>query len=173
MFAVLVLSVVTLSGCQDLVPLDASSLLLPRSQRSDIIGLVVGLGTTFASLPDLIAMLRRRSSAGRNPRMPGIMAAFQSFGPNYGWLIASQPVICVEHHCGLDQLLWRRSLHSFRPQGEQKPERVLDPPHLRACRPALSRDMSIEEGQRQRPRQSGGLRIVTGALIAEKAVVCE
>jgi hypothetical protein len=76
MFAVLLLSVVTLSGCQDLVPLDASSLLLPRFQRSDIIGLVAELGTTFASLPDLIAMLRRRSIAGMNREMPGLMAAF-------------------------------------------------------------------------------------------------
>lgn len=51
------------------------------------------MGTTFASLPDLIGMLRRRSQAGMNPRMPGIMAAFQILWMYYGWLIASQPVI--------------------------------------------------------------------------------
>ena len=38
-------------------------------------------------------MLRRRSSAGMNPRMPGIMAAFQILWIYYGWLIASPPVI--------------------------------------------------------------------------------
>ena len=89
----LLLSLFALSSCRDLVPQDASSLFLPRFQRSDIIGFVAGLGTTFASLPDLIAMLRRRSHAGMNPRMPGIMAAFQILWIYYGWLIASQPVI--------------------------------------------------------------------------------
>jgi hypothetical protein len=67
---------VSLNGCRNLGPLDASSL-LRGFQASDVIGLGAGLGTTSASLPDLIAMLRRRSSAGMNPRMPGIMAAFQ------------------------------------------------------------------------------------------------
>jgi MtN3 and saliva related transmembrane protein len=33
---------------------------------------VAGLGTTFAALPDLIAMLKRRSSKGMNPRMAAI-----------------------------------------------------------------------------------------------------
>lgn len=33
--------------------------------------------TTFAAMPDLIAMLRRQSSAGMNPRMAAIMGVFQ------------------------------------------------------------------------------------------------
>lgn len=78
---------------QDLVPRDARSLLFPTFMRSEILGLVAGFGTTFAAMPDLIAMLRRRSSAGINPRMATIMGAFQILWIYYGLLIASRPVI--------------------------------------------------------------------------------
>lgn len=81
-----------LIGCQDLVR-DTKSLLIPRFQRSEIFGFVAGLGTTFAVLPDLISMLRRRSSAGMNPRMAAIVGAFQILWVYYGLLIASRPVI--------------------------------------------------------------------------------
>jgi MtN3 and saliva related transmembrane protein len=72
---------------------DAASLLVPGFQRSEIVGLVAGFGTTFAALPDLLAMLKRRSSAGMNPRMAGIMCVFQVAWVYYGLLIASRPVI--------------------------------------------------------------------------------
>jgi MtN3 and saliva related transmembrane protein len=91
--AVLFLSLGTLIGCQDLVPHDTSSLFLPRFQRSEILGFIAGLGTTFAAVPDLVAMLRRRSSAGMNPRMVAIMGVFQVLWVYYGLLIASRPVI--------------------------------------------------------------------------------
>jgi uncharacterized protein with PQ loop repeat len=61
--------------------------------RSELLGLLAGFGTTFAALPDLIAMLRRRSSAGMNPRMAAIMGVFQVLWIYYGLLIASRPVI--------------------------------------------------------------------------------
>jgi MtN3 and saliva related transmembrane protein len=91
--ALLFLSLGTLFGCQDLVPHDTSSLFLPRFQRSEILGFIAGLGTTFAAVPDLVAMLRRRSSAGMNPRMVAIMGVFQVLWVYYGLLIASRPVI--------------------------------------------------------------------------------
>jgi MtN3 and saliva related transmembrane protein len=90
---VLGLSLLMLCGCEDLVPRDTSSLLAPEFQRSEILGLVAGFGTTFAGLPDLLAMLRRRSSKGMNPRMALIMGVFQIFWVYYGLLIASRPVI--------------------------------------------------------------------------------
>ena len=90
---VLVLSVITLSGCADLAVRDTSSLLVPRFQRSEILGFVAGFGTTFAAVPDLVAMLKRRSSAGINPRMAGIMGVFQMVWVYYGLLILSRPVI--------------------------------------------------------------------------------
>jgi uncharacterized protein with PQ loop repeat len=83
----------TLCGCQDLVPRDAQSLLVPRLQRSEIIGLVAGFGTTFAALPDLVAMFKRRSSRDIKPRMAAIMGVFQILWIYYGLLIASRPVI--------------------------------------------------------------------------------
>ena len=89
----LVLSVLTLYGCENLVIRDTSSLLAPRFQRSEILGLVAGFGTTFAAVPDLVAMLKRRSSAGMNPRMAGIMGVFQIAWVYYGLLIVSRPVI--------------------------------------------------------------------------------
>src|SRR5262245_35953439 len=82
-----------LSGCEDLVIQDPSSLLVPRLHRSEIVGLIAGFGTTFAAIPDLIAMLRRRSSAGMNPRMAAITGAFQILWVYYGLLILSRPVI--------------------------------------------------------------------------------
>src|SRR5262245_30120460 len=90
---VLLLNVLILSGCEDLVIRDTSSLLAPRFQRSEILGLVAGFGTTFAAVPDLVAMLKRRSSAGMNPRMAGIMGVFQIAWVYYGLLIASRPVV--------------------------------------------------------------------------------
>ncbi len=83
----------TLYGCEELVIRDTSSLLIPRFQQSEILGFVAGFGTTFAAVPDLVAMLRRRSSAGMNPRMAGIMGVFQIVWVYYGLLIASRPVI--------------------------------------------------------------------------------
>lgn len=90
---VLLLSVIMLCGCENLVPYDTSSLLVPRFQRSEVLGFVAGFGTTFAAVPDLIAMLKRRSSKGMNPTMAAIMGVFQIVWVYYGLLIASRPVI--------------------------------------------------------------------------------
>jgi MtN3 and saliva related transmembrane protein len=90
---VILLLSIGLCGCQDLVPRDTQSLLIPRFQRSEIFGFIAGLGTTFAAVPDLLAMLRRRSAAGMNPRMAGIMGVFQILWVYYGLLILSRPVI--------------------------------------------------------------------------------
>ena len=89
----LVLGSLVLAGCEGLGVQDTQSLLIPSFQRSEIVGLVAGFGTTFAALPDLIAMLRRRSSVGMNPRMAGIMGVFQILWVYYGLLILSRPVI--------------------------------------------------------------------------------
>ena len=90
---VIILSLGILCGCQGLVPHDTASLFAPRFQRSEIIGFLAGLGTTFAAVPDLIAMFRRRSSVGMNPRMAAIMGVFQILWIYYGLLIQSRPVI--------------------------------------------------------------------------------
>jgi len=82
-----------LCGCQDLIPHDTQSLLFPSFQRSEILGFVAGFGTTFAALPDLIAMFRRGTSQGMNPRMAAITGVFQILWVYYGLLIASRPVI--------------------------------------------------------------------------------
>jgi MtN3 and saliva related transmembrane protein len=91
--AAVIASLLVLCGCEDLVPRDTSSLLIPRFTRSEIFGFVAGLGTTFAAVPDLIAMFKRRSSAGMNPRMAAILGVFQILWVYYGLLIASRPVI--------------------------------------------------------------------------------
>ena len=75
--AIVSISLIALSGCDDLVPQDTTSLFVPRLQRSEIVGLLAGFGTTFAAVPDFVSMLRRRSSAGMNPRMAAIMDVFQ------------------------------------------------------------------------------------------------
>jgi MtN3 and saliva related transmembrane protein len=90
---VLLLSTVALAGCGDLAIRDVSSLLSPTLQRSEIVGFLAGLGTTLAAVPDLIAMLKKRSSAGMNPRMAAITCAAQLVWIYYGLLIGSRPVI--------------------------------------------------------------------------------
>jgi MtN3 and saliva related transmembrane protein len=91
--ALLLLAALALCGCEGLGIHDAQSLLLPRFQRSEVFGFIAGFGTTFAALPDLIGMLRRRSSGGMNPRMAAIMGVFQILWVYYGLLILSRPVV--------------------------------------------------------------------------------
>lgn len=91
--APILLLLLVLGGCEELVPRDIQSLFFPGFYRSEFVGFLAGLGTTFAALPDLIGMLKRRSSAGMNPRMAGITGAFQILWIYYGLLIASRPVI--------------------------------------------------------------------------------
>lgn len=90
--AVLLFALIMLDGCKELVQ-DTQSLLIPQFKRSEFFGLVAGFGTTFAAMPDLISMLRRRSSAGMNPRMAAIMGSFQILWVYYGLLIVSRPVV--------------------------------------------------------------------------------
>ncbi len=87
------MSLLLLGGCTGWAPQDTQSLLLPRFQRSEVFGFVAGLGTTFAGMPDLVKMLRRRSSRGMNPTMAAIMGVFQIVWVYYGLLILSRPVI--------------------------------------------------------------------------------
>jgi len=84
------LNLIALMGCQHLV-IDTDRLFRP-AELSEIVGFLAGFGTTFAALPDLMAMLRRRSCEGMNPRMGAIMGAFQILWIYYGLLIASRPV---------------------------------------------------------------------------------
>lgn len=93
MLGLLPLGVIVLQGCESLGIHDTESLLSPSLKRSEVVGFVAGLGTTFAALPDLLAMLKRRSSVGMNPRMAGIMCIFQVAWLYYGLLIASRPVV--------------------------------------------------------------------------------
>ncbi len=92
-YGALLLGVILLSGCESLGIHDTSSLLIPRFSRSEVFGFVAGLGTTFAAVPDLIGMLKRRSSTGVNPTMAAIIGVFQIVWVYYGLLIASRPVI--------------------------------------------------------------------------------
>jgi uncharacterized protein with PQ loop repeat len=57
------------------------------------IGLLAGFGTTFAALPDLVAMLKRCSSVGMNPRMAAITGTFQILWVIYGVSINSRNII--------------------------------------------------------------------------------
>jgi len=91
-FGLLFLILFSLTGCQQLT-IDTGRLVKPNVELSEIVGLLAGFGTTFAAFPDLLAMLKRRSSLGMNPRMGAITGAFQILWIYYGLLIASRPVI--------------------------------------------------------------------------------
>ena len=90
---VLLVSVLVLYGCDEQLIRDTESLLVPGFQRSEVFGLVAGFGTTFAAMPDLLKMLKRRSSKGMNPTMAAIMGVFQVLWVYYGLLIQSRPVV--------------------------------------------------------------------------------
>jgi MtN3 and saliva related transmembrane protein len=62
-------------------------------ELSQIIGFIKGCGMTFAALPNLIAMLKRRSSTGMNPRMAAILAIFQIIWVVYGSMMGSNSVV--------------------------------------------------------------------------------
>ena len=117
LIAVLVLSCMLL-GCQQMIPKDTQSLLVPGFQRSEVFGLLAGFGTTFAALPDLIVMLRRRSSKGMNPRMAAIIGMFQILWVYYGLLIVSRPVVGLECDRGVHQFSECRRVPLFRPHGK-------------------------------------------------------
>jgi uncharacterized protein with PQ loop repeat len=90
---VLLVTVIAFAGCERLAIPDTSSLLFPGFHRSEVFGFVAGFGTTFAAVPDLIGMFRRRSSTGVNPTMAAIIGVFQLVWIYYGLLIESRPVI--------------------------------------------------------------------------------
>ena len=78
--AALALCVTGLTGCQDLAPHHLEQLFKPRTELSEIVGFLAGLGTTFAAFPDLMAMLKRRSSEGMNRGWARSWARFRSCG---------------------------------------------------------------------------------------------
>jgi len=82
-----------LSGCAELLTPDTRSLIAPQFTLAEVLGFVAGFGTTFAALPDIVAMLRKKSAAGMNPRMCAIMGTFQILWIWYGLLIGSRPVV--------------------------------------------------------------------------------
>jgi MtN3 and saliva related transmembrane protein len=91
--ALLFLSLVMVTGCEKLTPHHLEQFFRPNTELSEIVGFLAGLGTTFAAAPDLIAMLKRKSSEGMNPRMGAIMGALQTLWIYYGLLISSRPVV--------------------------------------------------------------------------------
>ena len=91
-FSAFLISLILLGGCQHLV-IDTDKIVRSDTDLPEIVGIIAGFGTTFAAFPDLLAMMRRRSSEGMNPRMGAIMGTFQILWVYYGLLIASRPVI--------------------------------------------------------------------------------
>jgi uncharacterized protein with PQ loop repeat len=87
------LCAIALCGCDGSLVIDTQSLLSPKLMRSELVGIVAGFGTTFAAVPDLVAMIRRRSTQGMNPTMAAIMGVFQILWIWYGLLIVSRPVV--------------------------------------------------------------------------------
>lgn len=91
-FAAVLLSLILFTGCQHLV-IDTEKIVRSDTDLPEIVGILAGFGTTFAAFPDFLAMIRRRSSEGMNPRMGAIIGAFQILWVYYGLLVASRPVI--------------------------------------------------------------------------------
>jgi uncharacterized protein with PQ loop repeat len=88
-----VVALIACYGCKELGIEDTKSLLVPTLRKSEVYGFIAGFGTTFAAVPDLIAMFKQRSSLGLHPRMASILVVFQLVWIYYGLLIDSRPVI--------------------------------------------------------------------------------
>jgi hypothetical protein len=58
-----------------------------------IVGIVAGVGTTFAAVPDRIAMVKRGSCARMDARMAAGTGALQIVSVYYGVLTATRPAI--------------------------------------------------------------------------------
>lgn len=110
------LALIALSGCEGLVPRDRSSLLFHEFRRSEIFGFVAGFGTTFAAVPDLIAMLRRGSHLGTNPRMTIILGAFQVPVGLLRFVDCLATRDRMEPDCGVDQFSECRRLFLLCPK---------------------------------------------------------
>ena len=54
------LCVIALCGCGGSLVIDTQSLLSPKLMRSEVVGIVAGFGTTFAAVPDLVAMTKSK-----------------------------------------------------------------------------------------------------------------
>ena len=118
--AVSFLSLITLCGCQDLVPHDTPSLLDPKFHRSDVVGIVAGFGTTFAAVPDLVAMHQATVKCWHEPKDDG----------NHGCLSGSMGLLRLvdsfatgdrmERGRGVDQFPKCRRVPSFRPQRKSR-----------------------------------------------------
>ena len=87
LLSLLVSSFVTLGACQDLTPHHLELLVKPNTE------FVRDCWFSGGARDDLVAMLKRRSCLGMNPRMGTIRGVFQPLWIYYGLLIASRPVI--------------------------------------------------------------------------------
>ena len=86
--AILLPSLIALTGCEDLVPHDTQSLLDPNMRRSEVVGIVAGFGTRFAAIPGFMPALERRLSIAIKS---GIAAKVVRGGPR-----ASRPSLLVQ-----------------------------------------------------------------------------
>jgi uncharacterized protein with PQ loop repeat len=94
LLCLLLLGLTILMGCGELAVKESpTELVSPRFSLKEIVGFVAGFGTTFAAMPDLIALFRRKSSQGMHPRMAAITGIFQMVWIYYGLLIVSRPVV--------------------------------------------------------------------------------
>ena len=66
-----IVNLITVWGCQDLVPHDTQSLLIPSFRRSEILGFVAGFRTTFAALPDFFGDVQTSVKCGDEPKNDG------------------------------------------------------------------------------------------------------
>ncbi|MGZ4957821.1 MAG: SemiSWEET family sugar transporter [Methylomonas sp.] len=92
------------------------------SNLDEVVGFVAGLGTTFAGLPDLIAMVKHRGTGGIRPRMNLITGLFQILWVWYGFLIVSRPVV-LWNLLGVVINLSTVSLYFFFANSEKKSKR--------------------------------------------------
>jgi hypothetical protein len=116
MLAALFLNLTALAGCAELIPRDTFSKLFSGFNRSDVIGFVAGLGTTFAANAGLGRNAQAPIQRGHEPQDGGHFGHFSDpldlLWP-FGWVTTGDR---MELRGCADQFPERRCTSSFRPQ---------------------------------------------------------
>ncbi len=123
----LLLSVLTLYGCEDLIIRDTSSLLIPRFHRSEILGFVAGFGTTFAGRTRLTRNAQAAVKRGDEPEDGGYHRRLSNRLGLLRFVDCFAAGDRLERDRGSDQFRQRRRVPIFRPQRKAVSTGVIAP----------------------------------------------
>jgi hypothetical protein len=119
------LCAISLCGCKGWVPRDTKSLLFPKFQRSEIVGLVAGFGTTFAAPARFSHYAQTAFKQGYEPEDGGYHGTISNYLDLLRALDRFAAGSAVEHHRRGYQFSERWSVFSFRALRDESRMKVM------------------------------------------------